>query len=55
MWRSGTLTRSKPVRKLHGLSSNEELLGWLYVGTPVGKHRSGRKRTVHAAKFLTEL
>jgi nitroreductase len=32
MWRSGGHTRSEPVRAMHGLADNEELLGWLYVG-----------------------
>lgn len=32
MWRTGGHTRSLPVRRMHGLADNEELLGWLYVG-----------------------
>jgi hypothetical protein len=32
MWRTGGLTRSEPVRALHKLSTDEELLGWLYIG-----------------------
>ncbi|RJT86241.1 nitroreductase [Cryobacterium melibiosiphilum] len=32
MWRTGSHTRSRPVRELHGLRNSEELLGWLYVG-----------------------
>ncbi len=32
MWRSGPLTRTEPVRRMHGLADTEELLGWLYVG-----------------------
>jgi nitroreductase len=32
MWRTGAHTRSEPVRRVHGLAANEELLGWLYVG-----------------------
>ncbi len=32
IWRTGHLTRSAPVREIHDLADNEELLGWLYVG-----------------------
>lgn len=32
IWRTGPLTRSKPVRTAHGLCADEYLLGWLYVG-----------------------
>lgn len=32
MWRSGPLTRSAEVRRVHHLADNEQLLGWLYVG-----------------------
>ncbi len=35
IWRTGTSTRSKPVRRLHGLGPHEDLLGWLYV-VPTG-------------------
>ena len=32
IWRTGTLTRSDPVRRAHGLRTGELLLGWIYVG-----------------------
>jgi len=32
MWRTGHYTRSEQVAELHGLTENERLLGWLYVG-----------------------
>jgi nitroreductase len=32
MWRSGPGVEFEPVRGLHGLSEDERLLGWLYVG-----------------------
>ena len=32
LWRTGGHTRSEPVRRMHELADNEELLGWLYVG-----------------------
>ncbi|HEX6499455.1 MAG TPA: nitroreductase [Micromonosporaceae bacterium] len=34
MWRTGAPVRSPHVHKLLGLSAGEQLLGWLYVGTP---------------------
>lgn len=55
MWRTGPLTRSTPVRKLHKLSSNEELLGWLYIGRPRDEAKVGRKSSIHPERFLTAL
>lgn len=43
-WRTGEYTRSKPVRKAHGLAGHEELLGWLYVGGIREKDRLDRPR-----------
>jgi nitroreductase len=34
MWRTGEPSRSELVRKLLGVTATEQLLGWLYVGTP---------------------
>ncbi len=54
-WRTGWYTRSKPMRKAHGLAKNEELLGWLYIGgIPEGK-RAGTRRAVDPDRFLTVL
>jgi hypothetical protein len=39
---------------MHRLADNEELLGWLYVGTPK-KDRSERKSKLDVEKHLTEL
>jgi nitroreductase len=38
-WRTGGMTRSEAVQRMHGLGPGEELLGWLYVGDvePDGK------------------
>lgn len=33
MWRSGLATDAEPVRAAHGLAADEQLLGWLYVGS----------------------
>lgn len=55
-WRSGDLTRTKPVRKAHKLKKNEELLGWLYVGGIHDKYLEARgKRPVDPNEFLTIL
>jgi nitroreductase len=35
MWRTGPPSRSAGVRDLLGVNAGEQLLGWLYVGTPV--------------------
>lgn len=32
MWRTGLLANSPEVREAHGLTENELLMGWLYVG-----------------------
>ncbi|MEU1972912.1 nitroreductase family protein [Microbacterium sp. NPDC019599] len=54
-WRTGGYTRSKAVAKAHGLDKNEDLLGWLYVGgKPHGK-RSGHRKPVDAAKFVSRM
>ncbi|BDI23732.1 hypothetical protein L3i23_25080 [Herbiconiux sp. L3-i23] len=55
-WRTGELTRTKPVRKVHKLKKNEELLGWLYVGGVREKYLDARgKRPVDPNEFLTIL
>jgi nitroreductase len=55
MWRTGHLTRSEPVRQLHGLAENEELLGWLYVGGLVENAKVGQKNRIRPEEFLTAL
>ncbi|UVI37057.1 nitroreductase family protein [Brevibacterium spongiae] len=39
MWRSGTLTNSEPVRRLHRLKENELLMGWFYIGAVPERYR----------------
>lgn len=53
-WRTGSLTRSDAVRRMHGLGDGEELLGWLYVGDvePDGK---GPRSTVDGERMITVL
>ena len=55
MWRTGHLTRTEPVRAMHELGDNEELLGWLYVGGLHDDAKKGEKKTVSAREFLTQL
>ncbi len=55
IWRTGRYTRSKAVAKAHGLSVDEKLLGWLYVGgKPAGK-RPGRRTAVEARRHLSRM
>ena len=54
-WRTGSYTRSKPVRKMHKLGKNEQLLGWLYVGgIPVGA-KAGHRKSVDPERFISAL
>ena len=55
MWRTGLLTRSLPVRVLHGLADNEQLLGWLYVGGRQCGDKAGERKTVDAERYLSAL
>ena len=55
IWRTGGLTRAEPVARAHGLTPDEELLGWLYVGgKPDGKD-AGRRKPVDAEALLTRM
>ena len=55
MWRSGPLTRSLPVRVLHRLADNEQLLGWLYVGRLDGSGKAGGRQPFPAEQYLSVL
>lgn len=44
MWRTGEATRSKAIRKPHGLEKGEQLLGWIYVGGIPDKDRKAKPR-----------
>ncbi len=55
MWRTGHLTRTEPVRRLHELADNEELLGWLYVGGLTEGAKVGSKSSIDAAGHLSVL
>ena len=55
MWRSGRLTRSQPVRVLHELADNEQLLGWLYVGGRPEREKPGERAVFSAEHYLSVL
>ncbi len=55
IWRTGGYTRSKAVAKAHGLSSDEELLGWLYVGGKPAGARPGRRKSVDPRSHLSRM
>ncbi|WP_255713674.1 nitroreductase family protein [Subtercola endophyticus] len=55
MWRTGHLTRTEPVRRMHRLAPNEQLLGWLYVGDAPGGPRELRRKRVNPSDHLSEL
>ncbi|WGW11012.1 nitroreductase [Saxibacter everestensis] len=59
MWRTGSNTEAKPVRKLHGVRKGERLMGWLYVGAIPEKYRakleSGSRKRPDPNEFLHRL
>jgi nitroreductase len=57
MWRTGPHTRSAPVRAVHQLADNEELLGWLYVGGVPGEAdaRPVPRQAIDPAEFISIL
>lgn len=55
MWRTGDLVRSAPVRAVHGLGAEEDLLGWLYVGAPDPAKPQRPRAPVDASAFLAPL
>jgi hypothetical protein len=57
MWRTGPHTRSAPVRVVHQLAENEELLGWLYVGgvPPEADAKPVPRQAIDPAEFLSIL
>ncbi|RLP83671.1 nitroreductase [Mycetocola lacteus] len=55
LWRTGELTRTEPVHRMHGLAPQEKLLGWLYVGGVLPRDKPERPRTIDGARFITGL
>ena len=55
-WRTGSATRSKPVRRAMQLAKREQLLGWLYVGgRPDRDEKPKRRKPIDLARHLTAL
>lgn len=52
MWRTGPLVRTAPVREMHALAENEELLGWLYVGGIRDGAKTGSRLSIDPEQFL---
>ena len=55
MWRTGPHTRTEPVRRVHGLTDKEELLGWLYVGGVPAATKPAIRQPLDPAEYLTPL
>ena len=55
IWRTGGATRSEPVRILHNLGPNEDLLGWLYVGRPDAAKPPKPRDRIDVASRLSSL
>lgn len=53
MWRTGPASRSRRVGDLLGVTAGEQLLGWLYVGTPVPGRPPPRTELDVRARVLT--
>ena len=54
-WRSGILTRTEPVHRMHELAPNEQLLGWLYVGGLPDRTKSDKRKRLEVGRYLTSL
>ena len=54
-WRSGHVTRTQRVAKVHGLAKNEKLLGWLYVGGVPERTKPPRREKFRGEQVLQEL
>lgn len=55
MWRTGSGTDTKAVRKLYDLHKRDRLLGWLYVGGIEAGASAKPKKRPSAGQFLTRL
>ncbi|EYT55844.1 nitroreductase [Leucobacter sp. UCD-THU] len=56
MWRTGSLTRAKAVRKALGVEKPEYLLGWIYVGgVPEKERRVKPRKPLDLSQHLSEL
>lgn len=53
MWRTGSHVRADAVERLHALSENESLLGWLYVGGVPSERGCNPRKPVDAERYLS--
>jgi nitroreductase len=53
IWRTGGFARSPRARRVLGLTEQEQLLGWLYIGTPEGDALPRRRAPVEVEDRLT--
>lgn len=54
MWRTGLQTRSEAVHRMHGLTPEERLLGWLYVGGKT-KDKGDARKPINPKDYLSSL
>ncbi|GGV90718.1 nitroreductase family protein [Streptomyces massasporeus] len=55
IWRTGAAVRSAHVRQLLGLKGEENLLGWLYIGTPRANPARRRRSLCDVSSRLSQL
>ncbi|GGC52624.1 nitroreductase [Hoyosella rhizosphaerae] len=55
VWRTGPFVNMPGVAEVHGLNSNERLLGWLYVGGIDPSDAKPRNRKIDATQLITRL
>ncbi|NEW77726.1 nitroreductase family protein [Streptomyces rhizosphaericus] len=55
IWRTGALVHSPQARRLLDLADGEELLGWLYIGTPDPSAPRRRRELYDVSGRLTKL
>lgn len=53
IWRSGLISHDKVLHQAMGLQTNEELVGFIYLGTPTGEFKTISHQEVH--NFVQEV
>ncbi|MET8561199.1 nitroreductase [Streptomyces flaveolus] len=53
IWRTGAVVQAPQVRKYLGIADEEQLLGWLYVGTRCTSGASAERRPLDATAKIT--
>ena len=52
MWRTGVFALNDKISSYLGLEDNQKVLGYLYVGTPVGKQKNIPE--MNSSEFVTK-